>query len=62
MLYNMYVRHSHSMSMKVPAIVAEAKQALKQNMAVVIGLQTTGEVRGKGYTPHIRCKEVYACM
>jgi len=34
------------MSMKVPAIVAEAKQALKQNMAVVIGLQTTGEVRG----------------
>ena len=28
----------------MPAIVAEVKQALEQNMAVVIGLQTTGEV------------------
>ena len=33
------------MSMKVPAIVEEAKKALaQQDMAVVIGLQTTGEV------------------
>ena len=34
-----------SMSMKVPAIVAEAKKALESGMCVVIGLQTTGEVR-----------------
>lgn len=33
------------MSMKVPAIVAEAKKALESGMCVVIGLQTTGEVR-----------------
>ena len=33
------------MSMKVPAIVAEAKKALESDMCVVIGLQTTGEVR-----------------
>ena len=32
------------MSMKVPAIVDEVKKALSQDMAVVIGLQTTGEV------------------
>eukprot|EP00731_Ephydatia_muelleri_P029060 Em0020g704a len=31
------------MSMKVPAIVAEAKKALESGMCVVIGLQTTGE-------------------
>ena len=29
--------------MQVPTIVAEAKQALAAGMAVVIGLQTTGE-------------------
>ena len=33
------------MSLKVPAIVEEIKNALSQNMCVVIGLQTTGEVR-----------------
>lgn len=33
-----------SMSMKVPAIVKEAKEALESGLCVVIGLQTTGEV------------------
>ena len=32
------------MSMKVPKIVEEAKQALDDGYCVVIGLQTTGEV------------------
>ena len=32
------------MSMKVPEIVRQAKQALHEGYAVVIGLQTTGEV------------------
>ena len=32
------------MSMKVPAIVDEVKKALSKDMAVVVGLQTTGEV------------------
>ena len=31
--------------MKVPSIVSEAKRALSEEFAVVIGLQTTGEVR-----------------
>jgi len=31
--------------MKVPEIVRQAKQALDEGYAVVIGLQTTGEVR-----------------
>jgi len=34
-----------SISMKVPSIVSEAKRALSEEFAVVIGLQTTGEVR-----------------
>jgi len=34
---------SHSMSMKVPAIVQEAQQALQAGYCVVIGLQSTGE-------------------
>lgn len=34
-----------SMSMKVPRIVEEARQALADGHCVVIGLQTTGEVR-----------------
>ena len=33
-----------SMSMKVPKIVEEAKEALEDGYCVVIGLQTTGEV------------------
>ena len=36
-----------SLSMKVPSIVKEAKKALADGQAVVIGLQTTGEVREK---------------
>lgn len=32
------------MSMKVPAIVKEAQQALQDGFCVVIGLQSTGEV------------------
>ena len=32
------------MSMKVPAIVEEVKKAQSMDIAVVIGLQTTGEV------------------
>ena len=39
-----------SMSMKVPSIVSEAKRALSEGLAVVIGLQTTGEV---GHTHHL---------
>ena len=34
----------YSMSMKVPFIVNEAKEALESGNCVVIGLQTTGEV------------------
>lgn len=34
-----------SISMKAPSIVSEAKRALSEEFAVVIGLQTTGEVR-----------------
>lgn len=33
------------MSMKAPFIVNEAKEALESGNSVVIGLQTTGEVR-----------------
>lgn len=32
------------MSVKVPAIVEEIQKALSEDMCVVIGLQTTGEV------------------
>ena len=35
---------SFSMCIKVPAIVEEIKKALSQDMCIVIGLQTTGEV------------------
>ena len=48
------------MSMKVPAIVEEAKKALaQQDMAVVIGLQTTGEV---GAYPLHTCTHMYMYM
>ena len=33
------------MGIKVPSIVEEAKKALESGYCVVIGLQTTGEVR-----------------
>ena len=35
----------NSMSLKAPFIVEEAKKALAEGHSVVIGLQTTGEVR-----------------
>lgn len=35
----------YSMSMKMPEIIERAKEALEQGYCVVIGLQTTGEVR-----------------
>ena len=41
-----------SMSMKVPSIVSEAKRALSEGLAVVIGLQTTGEVGHTHHWPH----------
>ena len=47
------------MSMKVPAIVEEVKRAHSQDMAVVIGLQTTGEVRvpiAYVCAPHVKSK------
>ena len=37
-----------SFGVKVPIIVKEAKAALDAGYCVVIGLQTTGEVRGQG--------------
>lgn len=49
----------YSMSMKVPAIVEEVKKALSHDMAVVIGLQTTGEV----FCRYIHVyKYVYICI
>ena len=45
--YNVYVIDISlcSMSMKVPAIIDEVNRACSEGMAVVIGLQTTGEVQ-----------------
>ena len=37
------------MSMKVPEIVSQAKDALQSGCSVVIGLQTTGEVLQNEY-------------
>ena len=41
---NVSLQFVFSLSMKVPAMVEEIEKALSQDMCVVVGLQTTGEV------------------